>query len=80
MIAHKQPYLNQIFWWIRTISILSDVHIAFMRAFRKAVDGRGRAGEPRMRKVNFHQEPNLGGDILSPISDTRPRHLVGTGS
>ncbi len=34
LIAHKQPYLNQIFWWIRTIAYLA-IYILFMRAFRK---------------------------------------------
>jgi hypothetical protein len=34
IIAHKQPYLNQIFWWIRTLAYLG-VYIAFMRVFRK---------------------------------------------
>ncbi len=34
LIALKQPYLNQIFWWIRTIAYLV-VYILFLRVFRK---------------------------------------------
>lgn len=34
IIAHKQPYLNQGFWWIRTLAYLS-VYVIFTRYFRK---------------------------------------------
>ncbi|MEZ4721983.1 MAG: quinol:cytochrome C oxidoreductase [Flavobacteriales bacterium] len=34
LIAHKQPYLNQVFWWGRTLAYLA-VYILFMRIFKK---------------------------------------------
>jgi len=33
LIAHKQPYLNQPFWWIRTLAYLA-IYIMFTRIFR----------------------------------------------
>lgn len=34
IIAHKKPYLNQIFWWIRTL-VYMGVYLLFLRIFRK---------------------------------------------
>lgn len=34
LIAHKKPYLNQVFWWIRTLAYLG-VYFLFMRIFLK---------------------------------------------